>query len=139
MRTLKDNNGAAANFTTSALSIVSCNSGMRVLLAGASSFLEALKKRANLAPDFCPAGKPAPVRADQSDQLVAFVDRNEVILRGRSPSDMAHAIDEQGSHIVLHLAQDGIHLHDVSPGIQRKQRFGGPRRARIQGYHFSLR
>src|ERR1700674_992324 len=117
MRTLNDNRGAAENWTTSALSIVSCKSGMLDLLTETSSLLEAGKKRANLPPDFRAAGESAPVGADQTDELVAFIDWDQVILSGGCPSDVSNAINKQGRHIVLHVAQNWIHLHDVRPGV----------------------
>src|SRR5271169_4168806 len=117
MRTLNDSSGAAEYWTTSAPSIVSCKSGMHALLTETSSLLEPGKKRSNFAPDFRATGKAAPVGADQPDQLVAFIDWNQVILGRGCASNMADAINEQGGHIVVHVAQNWIHLHDVSPGV----------------------
>src|ERR1700745_71560 len=91
-RTLNDSSGAAANWTTSALSIVSCRSGMGALFVEPRSLLEPGKKRGNLAPDFRAAGKPAPVGADQPNQLVALIDGNQVILGRGGTSDMSDSI-----------------------------------------------
>ena len=48
----------------------------------------AAKNSVDLAPDFGAAGKSMPVRTNQTDQLVAFVDGNEVIPRGVRTSAM---------------------------------------------------
>src|SRR5580692_6985543 len=132
MRTLNDNSGAAANWTTSALSIVSTRSGMRALLTGSGSRFEMREERANFTPDFGAAGKSAPMHADQPDELVTFVDRNEIVLRGCGASDMPDAVDKQCHHVFLHFCQNRISLHKVSPGVQAEQRLRGPRRAGVQ-------
>src|SRR2546423_13169050 len=103
MRTLNDNNGTAEYGTTSALSIASCKSGMAALAGERSPLLESREKSANFAPDFCAARKSAPVRADQADKLVTFIDGNEIVLRHASPSHMPDAIDKQCCHIRGHV------------------------------------
>src|SRR5580693_3386506 len=136
MRTLNDSSGVAANCTTSAPSVVSRRSGMRALTAQSSALLQPGKKCANLPPHFRAAGKAAPVGADQSDQLVAFIDGDQIILGRRSLSNTPDTIDQQCAHVVLHPAQNWIRLHDVGPGVQGKQRFRGSRGAWIQGDYF---
>src|ERR1700733_5546675 len=87
MRTLNASNGAAANGTTSAFSIVSCNSGIGALGADAGSLSQRREKAIDLTPDLGTTGKSPPVCADKTNQLVAFVDWNKVVLgRMRLPA-----------------------------------------------------
>src|ERR1700722_16866088 len=139
MRTLNANNGAAANGTTSALSIVSCNSGMYALVGESGSFSQRSEKAIDLTPDFGSTGKSAPVCADKTNQLVAFVDGNKVVLgRMRLPA-VPGPVHEQGAYVRLHFAQDRIRFDDVGPRVERQQRLGGTRGTRIQCDYLSVR
>jgi hypothetical protein len=59
-----------------------------------------------------------PVRANQTNQLVAFVDGNEIILGRVRASAMPNPVDKQGGDVRLHTAQYGIGFNDVRPRVQ---------------------
>src|SRR5580658_6022 len=94
MRSLNASNGAAAYGTTSAPSIVRTSSGMLVLATDSGAALQRVEERANFAPHFGAAGKPAPMGADQSDELVTFVYWNQIIFRGDRTAVVSDAVDE---------------------------------------------
>ena len=48
---------------------------MCALATDSGAALQRGEESANFAPHFGPAGKPAPVGADQADELVTFIDR----------------------------------------------------------------
>src|SRR5277367_200243 len=139
MRSLNASNGAAAYWTTSAPSIVSTKSGMRALAADSGAALQRGEKRADFAPHFGAAGKSAPVGADQSDQLVTFINRDQVIFRGDGAAVVADAVDEQRGHVGFHRFQDGVGLLDIHPSFQRQQRFGGPGGTGVERDHLRVR
>src|ERR1700719_5346125 len=89
---LNSNVGTAAYCITSAPSTVSCRLGMCALTAESSSLLERSKESGDFAPNFGAAGESAPVRANQTDQLVALIDGNEVILSRSVAADMTYAV-----------------------------------------------
>src|ERR1700733_7018524 len=138
MRSLNASSGAAAYGTTSAPSIVRTSSGMLALATDPGATLQRAEECADFAPHFGAAGKPAPVRADQSDQLVTLIDRHQIIFRSDTGSVVPDAIDEQRGYIRLHHFQDGIGLLNVHPRFQRQQRFGGPGGAGVERDHSSV-
>ena len=87
---------------------------------------------AQLRPHFCSAGEAFPVHANQADQLVAFVDGEQVVLGGGVSAGIAQAVDQQAFHVGFHFVQNRIALDNVVPGFQRQQRFGRARRAGIE-------
>src|SRR5271163_4315801 len=95
MRSLKASNGAAAYWTTSAPSIVRTRSGMRALATDSGAALQRGEESADFAPHFGAAGKPAPVSADQADELVTFIYRDQIIVRGDGTAVVPDAVDEQ--------------------------------------------
>ena len=97
------------------------------------------KKAAYFAPHFRASGEALPVSANQSNQLVAFVDRHQIIFRWRSAANMANAIYKQSLTSGSIPFSTGFVSTMSVPGIQRQQRFRRSRRARIQSGHFSLR
>src|SRR5580658_7686403 len=118
MRSLNASNGAAAYGATSAPSIERTRSGMLALATDSGAALQRGKERADFAPHFGAAGKPAPIRADQSDELVTFIYGDEIIFGDRT-AVVANAVDEQRGHVRLHRFQDGISLFDIVPGLER--------------------
>src|SRR5271155_990166 len=118
MRTLNARSGVAAYGTISAVSTASCRLGMRSLAHGYRAAFERGKESANLSPHFRASGKPMPVRSNQADQLVAFVDGNHVILRLGVAAGVAGAIDEEGGDVGLHIDERGIGLFNLSPGLK---------------------
>src|SRR5271155_608591 len=139
MRSLNASNGAAAYWTTSAPSIVRTRSGMLALATDSGATLQRGEERADFAPHFGAAGKPAPVGADQSDQLVTFIYRDQIIFRGDGTAVVPDAVDEQRGHVRLHRFQDGIGLLDIHPGFQREQRFRRDGGTGVKRDHFSVR
>src|SRR5271170_7786622 len=139
IRSLNASSGAAANATGPALSTEMRRSGIRTLVMSPASFLQPAKKLAKLAPNFRAARKPPPMRADQTHQLVAFIDGREVILRRARPARRANTVCQQGYDVRFHFAQHRICLRDVIPCVEWQQRFDRPRRTRIKSNHFSVR
>ena len=78
-----------------------------------------------------------PVQADQTDELVALVYGNDVVLRGGAPI-CSNAIRDQRFYFRLQFAKHRILLFDVSPSLERKQRFDGAGRARIKRRNFPV-
>src|ERR1700728_195100 len=115
MRSLNASSGAAAYWTTSAPSIVRASSGMFALATAPGATLERGEERADFAPHFGAAGKPAPMHADQSDELVTLIDRYQIIFRGDTGSMVPDAVDEQRGYVRLHRFQDGIGLLNIHP------------------------
>src|ERR1700722_4549314 len=72
------------------------------------------------------------MHANQTDQLVAFVDRKHVVLCCRISARITQTVDQQYFYIRLHLIQDRVARHNVVPGFERKQRFSRARGARIE-------
>src|ERR1700683_657951 len=138
MRSLNASSGAAAYWTTSAPSIVRTSSGMLALATDPGATLERGEECADFAPHFGAAGKPAPVHADQSDELVTLIDRHQIIFRSDTGSVVPDAIDEQRGYIRLHHFQDGIGLLNVHPRFQRQQRFGGPGGTGVERDHSTV-
>src|SRR3982074_2538413 len=80
---LNTSNGVAAYLATSTFSIARFRLGMRTV-PNTGSLLERGEKRAYFAPYFCAAREAVPIGANQTNQLVAFVDGNKVVLRGNA-------------------------------------------------------
>src|SRR5580704_18574605 len=74
-RSLNVSSGATAKGTASAPSTMKRRSGMR-------SLLQLREEVAYLPPYLGAAGQPVPVRANQTHQFVALVDRRQVIFGG---------------------------------------------------------
>src|ERR1700691_5645295 len=84
-RNLNAIRGVAENLTTSAPSILKPRSGMHLLSHNSRPGPEVRKEVADLLPNFRPTCQAVPVNANQADQLVACIYRDNVILRqGRS-------------------------------------------------------
>src|SRR5580658_3017285 len=118
MCSLNASNGAAAYCTTSAPSIVRTSSGMLALATDSGATLQRGEKRADFPPHFGAAGKPAPMGADQSDELVTFIYRDQIIFGGDGAAVVADAVDEQSGHVGLHRLQDVIGPFDIVPGLE---------------------
>src|ERR1700723_2342096 len=115
MRSLNASSGAAAYGTTSAPSIVRTSSGMLALATDPGAPLQRGEECADFAPQLGAAGKPAPVHADQSDELVTLIYRHQIIFRSDTASIVPDAVDQQRGYIRLHRFQDGIGLFNVHP------------------------
>src|SRR5215469_8972394 len=135
MHTLNVRRGAAANFTASALSTLRCSSGMAYPAVFAGLFFQVREKSVDFAPHFRPAGKPPPMSTDQTDQFVALVDGNQVILVEMRTASCADTIHKQRDDVGLHAPEHGIDLYDVFPGVERQQGFDGARRTWIKSNH----
>src|ERR1700683_4951878 len=138
MRSLNASSGAAAYGTTSAPSIVRTSSGMLALATNPGATLQRAEECADFAPHFGTAGKPAPVHADHSDQLVTLIDRHKIIFRSHTGSIVPDAVRQQRGYIRLHRFQDGVGLLNVHPRFQRQQRFGGPGGTGVERDHSSM-
>src|SRR3954453_6453957 len=75
-RSLKSSSGAAAQRSGSAPSTRKFRSGMRL------AFLQAGEEATDLVPGRLTAREPSPVRPDETDELVTFVDADAVTLTG---------------------------------------------------------
>src|SRR5947209_6326374 len=102
-RSLSARSGAAATATGSAPSTAKLSSGIGLASHGPGALLQPGEKACNLAPDRRAPGHAAPVRADQADQLVALVQRRQVVR-----ALYVHAIDQERLDVRFHAAQDGI-------------------------------
>ncbi len=76
-----------------------------------------------------------PVGANQADEFVALVDGQHVIFRSGKTTGMSNAIDQQSFDVGFHFKEDRVGIFDVFPGFERKQGFGGPGGAWIEGDH----
>src|SRR5262245_63386804 len=93
--------------------------------------MEARKERLDVTPCLRAAVEASPASADDAGQLVADVDRDEEALEAVAA---AQSVDEDRLDVGLHLLQDRIGLDEVLPGLEREQRFGRARRARIEAH-----
>src|ERR1700675_5021616 len=71
-RSLNESVGAAANGTASALSTEKLRSGI-------GERFQLHEEVPDFLPHFSSAREPTPVRSDQADQVVAFVDRRHIV------------------------------------------------------------
>src|ERR1700677_3758803 len=138
MRSLNSRVGAAVNRGGSAFSIWKRKSGIR-FFSHCSPLFQSVEETPDFLPDLCPAGKSAPVAANQADQLVTLVDREHIILRCSKSSNMSNAIDEKRFHILLHFRQNRIRIFDIVPGLKRQQGLGRSRRAGIKRNYSRVR
>src|SRR5215510_282578 len=113
MRNLNDTSGAAANETASAPSTEKLKSGMGHLFNRHGSFLHLRKKAVDRFPNLGAAGESLPFSANQTNEPVALIDRNDEILR-----HFLYSIDEQGFGIGSHLLQHRIAFDNLSPGFE---------------------
>src|ERR1700722_3132342 len=111
MRSFSAIRGAAACATASAPSIWKCSSGIDGLSYIHASGLQVGKELMNLFPDFGSTREPAPVHANQSNQTITLINRNDEILCRRSD-----AVDQEGLNIWLHLLQGKMLRSDLRPG-----------------------
>src|SRR5579862_1404684 len=126
-RSLNVSSGATAKGTASTPSTVKRRSGMR-------SLLQLREEVAYLSPNFGAAGQPVPVGANQPHQLVALVDGCQIIFGGA-----IQPVHQQRLDVRFHLTQNRILMRDVRPGIERQERLGAARRARIHGQNPAFR
>src|SRR5579864_8657408 len=91
--------GATANGTASAPSTRKLKSGMCPLCSRPSSLPESRKESCDLLPHLTSAGESAPVHADQADEFVALINRNQVVFAPRTFAGRADSIDQQRLHI----------------------------------------
>src|SRR5215469_13856676 len=96
------------------------------------------KEFSNFLPDLRTAGKSAPVNANKAYEPVANIDRDDIVLGGQGLAGVTHTAYEESLDVVLHLAECGIGLHNVVPGLQGQQRLGRARRAWIPGTHLRV-
>src|ERR1700733_1670431 len=100
MRSFKAIRGAAAGGTASADSILKCSSGMGTFPYFDDACLQVGEEVVDFLPHFRSAREPTPVHADQAHQPIALIDRSDVVL-----CRCAHAVDQKGLDIGLHLLQ----------------------------------
>src|ERR1700683_4195140 len=93
---------------------------------------QAAEEFAQFLPDFGAAGKAFPVHANESHELVAFVDGKQVVVGGGVSTGVAEAVDEQAFDVGFHFIQNRIARDDVVPGFEREQRLGCAGRAGIE-------
>src|SRR5580658_5882527 len=129
----KASRGVAAYGTTSTLSTWKFRSGIRLLDFLNAGFRSQLgEELLDLLPHFRPAAKTFPVRANQPNELVAFVDGDDRVHCATSSARMADAIHQQRFDVRLHLVQRRIFARDFVPTLERQKRFGSSGRARIE-------
>src|SRR5579859_2176777 len=108
-RSLKANVGEAACCTTSTPSTWKFRSGMGSFFHAGSAFdrdgpaLQLSEELAQFLPNFRAPRQPFPMHANQTHELVALVDRKQVIFRGRMSPRVSQAVREQGFHVGLHF------------------------------------
>ena len=85
----------------------------------AGLFFQVREKGVDFAPDLRPAGKPSPVGTDQTDQFVALVDGNQIILVEIRTANCADSIHKQRDDVGRQVSEHGIDLYDVFPGVER--------------------
>src|SRR5271156_130790 len=133
-RRRKANNGVAAYGTTSTLSTWKFRSGIRLLdfRRNAGFGPQLAEEFLDLLPDFRAAAKALPVRANQTNELVAFIDGHDRVDGGPGSAWMADAIHQQRFDVRLHLIQRRIFPRNFIPAFERQKRFGSARGARIK-------
>src|ERR1700683_5162974 len=107
---------------------------MSGILAGSRPGRAAVKvfeESGDCRPGFLPAREAAPVRADQTNQLVTFVDGDEETIA--ASLDMVH---HDRFDIALHLGSGGALRGDMFPRIHGQQRFNAATGAGIYGADF---
>src|SRR5438105_10152095 len=92
-------------------------SGMASPPAACGARLERRKELVNLFPNGLAAGDTVPVHANEPHQLVAFVDRHQVVGAGS-----ADAIDKQRFGVGLERLQLRVVTGQVAPGRKLEQR-----------------
>jgi hypothetical protein len=78
------------------------------------------KECSNLLPDLGTSGESAPVDTNKTYEPVANIDRDDIVLGGHSLARVPHAVYEESLDVVFHLAERGIGLHNVVPGLERQ-------------------
>src|SRR4030081_162246 len=131
IRTLRARVGVTAKVTTSAPSTAKSRSGIPGwrLADPLGPGFDVLEEAVDQLPDLGAAGQSPPARSDQTHQLIAAIDGDQVVVARAS-----HPVDEQGLDVRLHLAQQGVGLLQLVPGLQTEQRLGGPGRTWIEGH-----
>src|ERR1700686_1523578 len=99
MRSLNRSVGATVKRCGSAFSIWNLRSGISFLSPPCGSLFHCVEEACNLPPHFGSTRKAAPVRTDQSDQLVTFVDWQQVVFWSSKSTGMSHPIDEQSFNV----------------------------------------
>src|SRR5258708_35798044 len=82
--------------------------------------LEPGEEARDLAPRLVAAGEPVPAEADDADQSVTLVDRDEVAV-----ARAADAVDEQRLDVGLELRQHRVVRLEKDPGVEGDQALGG--------------
>src|SRR5580704_16068450 len=118
-RNFKTIKGAAANSATSAPSILKPRSGIGLLRHNSRLGPEIRKEASDFPPHFRPPGQSPPVDSNQADQLIARVNRDDVILRRSRSARLADAVYQQGFNVGLQLVQFLVGLHNAAPCLQR--------------------
>src|ERR1700733_2582317 len=118
MRSLNRSVGATVKRCGSAFSIWKLRSGIGFLFHNRGSLFQFVEKARNLLPDLGSTGKAAPVGANQSDQLVAFVDRQQIILWRSKSAGVPDAIDEQSFNVRFHFLYCWICFFNIFPGFE---------------------
>src|SRR5271156_4136876 len=116
---LKASVGVAANGTTLAPSIWKLRSGIRLSTNHVRLQSQVREKSPYLCPNLRSSRKSSPVGTDQSNELVAFINRRNVILGLRDSMGMAYPIDQQCFYIGQEAAQRSIALCNLIPSLER--------------------
>ncbi len=105
--------------------------GLLLCCEGPRAFVEPAKEAIDLPPGRLSSRKASPVCANQADQLKTEVDGHNIIIARR-----AHPVDQKCLDVRFNFSQSRVIRGESLPGCQRKQRFRGASRARIEGRHF---
>src|SRR4051794_40442370 len=95
---------------------------------GGRPAVEILVEAADRLPHLTAAGEAAPARADQPDERVAVVDRDEEVLPGA-----ARAIDQQRLDVRHERVQHGVARLELLPRLEGQQRLRRAHRTRVEG------
>src|SRR5258707_4896845 len=101
-RSLNTITGDAENFATSAPSILKLRSGMRLLGYDLRFAAKIREEVPNLPPHFRAPRQSAPVNPNQPHQLVARINRDNVIFRRSRPARLPDPVHQQGFDVWFH-------------------------------------
>jgi hypothetical protein len=92
--------------------------------------LKVLKEERELFPHLGPAGQSAPMRFDQTDQPIAFVNRYAMVVTGA-----VHPVDEERLDVGFEDIQHGIFVDKYLPGVSGNERLSAAGGTRVDAQH----
>src|SRR5689334_9103912 len=110
MRSLKVSVGSAAKAGTSTPVISKFRSGIDLSFRYPGFCPNINKKRFNGLPDRVPSAQTLPATADQADELITGIDRDNVIF-----APILYPVDEQRLHVGFQLVQNRVVVDKRAP------------------------